>query len=64
MLADNSGIPRCITTAKGGRQWIKEPLIAVVVIVVAVIAIAAIILVVSRKRRSETLKQRFGPEYE
>jgi FtsZ-interacting cell division protein ZipA len=35
-----------------------------VVIVIAVIAIAAIIFVVSRKRRSETLKQHFGPEYE
>jgi len=35
-----------------------------VVIVIAVVAIAAIVLVVSRKRRSEALKQRFGPEYE
>jgi len=35
-----------------------------VVIVVAVIAVAAIIFAVSRKRRSETLKQHFGPEYE
>jgi FtsZ-interacting cell division protein ZipA len=35
-----------------------------VLIVVAVIAIAVIIFAVSRKRRSETLKQHFGPEYE
>jgi FtsZ-interacting cell division protein ZipA len=36
-----------------------------VLIVAAVIAIGAIIFfVVSRRRRSETLKQRFGPEYE
>jgi FtsZ-interacting cell division protein ZipA len=35
-----------------------------IVIVVAVIAIAAIIFAVSRKRRSETLKQHFGTEYE
>ena len=35
-----------------------------VVIVVAVIAIAAIIFAVSRKRRSEKLKQHFGTEYD
>jgi hypothetical protein len=35
-----------------------------VVVVVAVIAIAAVVFVVSRKRRSETLKQHFGSEYE
>jgi FtsZ-interacting cell division protein ZipA len=35
-----------------------------VVIVVAVIAIAAIIFVVSRKRRSEALRQQFGTEYD
>ncbi len=35
-----------------------------VVIVIAVVAIAAIIFAVSRKRRSETLKQHFGTEYD
>jgi hypothetical protein len=35
-----------------------------VVIVVAVIVLAAIVLVVSRKRRSEHLKQHFGAEYD
>jgi hypothetical protein len=35
-----------------------------VVIVVAVAAVAAVIFAVSRKRRSETLKQHFGAEYE
>jgi FtsZ-interacting cell division protein ZipA len=35
-----------------------------IVIVVAVIAIAAIGFVVSRKRRSEALRQRFGTEYD
>jgi FtsZ-interacting cell division protein ZipA len=38
--------------------------VVAVVIVVAVIAIAAIIFEVSRKRRSATLKQHFGSEYE
>jgi FtsZ-interacting cell division protein ZipA len=35
-----------------------------VVIVIAVVAIAAIIFAVSRKRRSEKLKQHFGTEYD
>jgi hypothetical protein len=36
----------------------------VLVIVIAVLAIAAIILVAYRKRRSQHLKQQFGPEYD
>jgi FtsZ-interacting cell division protein ZipA len=38
--------------------------VVAVVIVVAVIAIAAVLFEVSRKRRSATLKQHFGSEYE
>ena len=38
--------------------------ILVLVVVIAVLAIAAIAFVVLRKRRSENLRKRFGPEYD
>lgn len=38
--------------------------ILVLLVVIAVIAIAAIAFVVLRKRRSENLRKRFGPEYD
>ncbi len=38
--------------------------ILVLVVVIAVIAIAALAFVVLRKRRSENLRKRFGPEYD
>jgi hypothetical protein len=41
----------------------QRTLIAIV-IVLAVVAIAATILVIYRKRRSQQLKQHFGPEYD
>ncbi len=41
----------------------QRTLIAIV-IVVAVVAIAAALMIVYRKRRSQHLKQRFGPEYD
>ncbi|MGA2852307.1 MAG: hypothetical protein ABSE46_25150 [Terracidiphilus sp.] len=42
----------------------QRTLIAIVVAVVAVVVIAAVFIVVSRKRRSQHLKEHFGPEYE
>jgi len=38
--------------------------VMIVVLVVAVIAIAAIAFGISRKRRSQKLRERFGPEYD
>jgi len=39
-------------------------LVLIAVLVIAIIVIAAIAFVISRKRRSEKLRARFGPEYE
>ncbi len=38
--------------------------VMIVVLVIAVIAIAAIAFGISRKRRSQKLRERFGPEYD
>jgi FtsZ-interacting cell division protein ZipA len=39
-------------------------IVAVVVIVIALIVVAAIAFITSRKRRSQKLRERFGPEYD
>lgn len=38
--------------------------VLIVIVVIAVIAVIAIALVTTRKRRSEKLRERFGPEYD
>ena len=38
--------------------------VMIVVLMIAVIAIAAIAFGISRKRRSQKLRERFGPEYD
>lgn len=42
----------------------QNQMLVVLVIVIAVIAIAVVSYFASRKRRSEKLKERFGPEYD
>jgi hypothetical protein len=41
-----------------------DPKIAIVVAVVVVVVVLAIVWMIARKRRTEALRQRFGPEYE
>ena len=42
----------------------QNQLLVVVVVIIAVVVVAAIAFVTSRKRRSEKLRERFGPEYD
>jgi FtsZ-interacting cell division protein ZipA len=42
----------------------NQILVVIVVVVIALIIIAAIAFITSRKRRSDRLRQRFGPEYD
>ncbi len=46
-----------------GRGCSVDPK-TIVIIAVAIVVLVAIIFAVMRKRRSETLRQRFGPEYD
>lgn len=41
-----------------------DPKIAIVVAVVVVVVVLAIVWMIARKRRTEALRNRFGPEYE